>query len=654
TRKDFEIDGVGYQQLDYDAFGGDFESILRDPNGDFWMCDEYRPAIYHFGFDGVLKERYVPAGTSMLGDVEQPAGFYGAETLPAVYSKRRANRGFEAMALDTDEGILYAFIQSPMYNPDNSTRNASDVIRILGVDPATGQPVSEYVYLLERNRDAGVGLSRVDKIGDAVYKGNGKFLVLERDSSDPDDGNTGKKYVFEIDINGATNLLGTALSEKSESTGADDKTLEMMTADDLAEAGIIAVHKTKVLNLPSIGYLPSDKPEGLALLPNNEIAVMNDNDFGLAGAGVSDAISLGIIGFQFNYGFDASDRSESIDIRQRPTRGMYQPDAITTYELNGQTYLFTANEGDARDYDGFSEEERVDDLDLDPGVYPAENFFQEDSNLGRLKTTSVDGDTDGDGDVDQIHSYGARSFSIWDANGNQVFDSGDMFERVTAQIIPEFFNSQGDDRLKNRSDDKGPEPEAIAVGEVDGRAYAFIALERVGGVFIYDVTDPFNAYYVDYVFNRNFELEPEDDPTADIAPEDVKFVPASDNALGQPLLIVASEVSGTISAYTIGVATQARSAATDESLTSLSSLEWHAYPNPVQQQLNVSYHLEETAEVELSLFDMMGRELKTFVKSQQDRGFYTYESDLTDLPKGVYTLSLRTGGKIFSKLVMKN
>ena len=38
---------------------------------------------------------------------------------------------------------------------------------------------------------------------------------------------------------------------------------------------------------------------------------------------------------------------------------MYQPDAIVYVNIGGTEYVISANEGDSRDYDGFSEEERL-------------------------------------------------------------------------------------------------------------------------------------------------------------------------------------------------------------------------------------------------------------------------------------------------------
>lgn len=645
TREDFVVDGRSFHALDFDPYGGDFEGLIISPDRHFWMCDEYRPAIYHFDENGVLVERYVPEGTSVLGDEPQPAGSYGAETLPAVYNKRRANRGFEAIAYDADEDIVYAFIQSPIENPNSSlVRNNSDVIRILGIDPVDGTPVREYVYLLERNRDAGIGISRTDKIGDAVYAGNGKFLVLERDSSTPDDGDTGRKYVFEFSIKGATNILGTALATKDASSGPDDKTLEMMTADELAAAGIVPVSKTKVVNLPSIGYLPSDKPEGLALLPNGDLAVMNDNDFGLAGAGVADESSLGIIRFQKNYGFDASDENEAIEIEPRPTLGMFLPDAISSFSVGGKTYFATANEGDSRDYDGFSEELRVDDLVLDLEAYPNAADLQEDTNLGRLKTTSENGDIDGDGDVDQIYSFGARSFSIFDENGNIIFDSGDDFERITAELLPDYFNSEGDDNKKSRSDDKGPEPESITVKEIDGILYAFIGLERMGGFMVYDVTDPKNASYVTYFYNRNFSLDPEEDISGDIAPEDLIVIDAADSPNGLPILVSSAEVSGTISLFSIGSPSNARPLADgfDLDFQNTVSTTPVAYPNPAVDHFNLDFTIEKETPLTISVFDQHGRLVMLRDYGQLTAGQHSMRYGTQNWPSGNYVVQFKT------------
>ena len=168
--------------------------------------------------------------------------------------------------------------------------------------------------------------------------------------------------------------------------------------------------------------------------------------------------------------------------------------------------MITANEGDARDYDCFSEEIRVDDLELDPTVFDNAEELQESENLGRLKTTTATGDADDDGLHETIFNYGARSFSIWSADGNQIYDSGSDFEQLIAELMPDDFNSNNDenDSFDNRSDDKGPEPEGVTIGHVGERIYAFIGLERVGGIMVYDITNPYQPTFVQYVNNRRF------------------------------------------------------------------------------------------------------------------------------------------------------
>ncbi|MFN7120192.1 MAG: choice-of-anchor I family protein, partial [Saprospiraceae bacterium] len=569
--------GENYQELPYDPYGGDFEGIVRDSAGNFWVCDEYRPALYKFAPSGMLIERYVPQGTSELGIVPLEPGFYGAETLPRVYSKRWSNRGFEAIAYDADSSIIYAFIQSPLFNPDNTTQNGSDVVRILAVDAETGTPVAEYVYLLERNRDAGFAVSRVDKISDAVYKGNGKFLVLEGDSS-PSNQSAGKKFVYEIDLKNATNILNNPIALR-DMASATDKTLEQMSADELADAGIVAVHKTKILNLPSIGYNVGNQPEGLTVLPNGALVVVNDNNFGSNGAAGSDDTVLGIIRFAGDYGLDASDRDNKIDIKPQPVYGVFMPDGIATYEVNGATYIVSANGGDARAWGDFEEEVRTSTLTLDATAFPNATELIANANLGRLNVTNTQGDIDGDGDYDQLYAFGARSFSIWDAFGNLVFDSGDDLEQITAQVYPQSFNaSNTDNNRDSRSDNRGPEPEALTVATIDGKPYAFIGLERIGGVMVYDISDPKAPKYVTYVNNRDFSKSVETPEAGDLGPENIVFIPKENSPSGNALMVVANDVSGSVSIFTFGDVTDVDDVANN-------NVQWRIFPNPVRDEI---------------------------------------------------------------------
>ena len=238
---------------------------------------------------------------------------------------------------------------------------------------------------------------------------------------------------------------------------------------------------------------------------------------------------------------DASNRDGAINIRNWPVLGMYQPDAIDAYQTGGRTYLVSANEGDARDYQGFSEEVRVADLTLDNVVYP-DSSIQNDDRLGRLKTTTLLGDANSDGFVEQIYSYGARSFSIWDSLGNLVYDSGADIAKITADALGlDLENETGFNGGDQRSDDKGAEPEAVVVGYVQGRYYAFVGLERTGGIMVYDITDPEAAEFVLYF----------DEGPGHVSPEGLEFVPASKSPTGKALLLVAHEISGTTTVYEI-------------------------------------------------------------------------------------------------------
>ncbi len=298
-------------------------------------------------------------------------------------------------------------------------------------------------------------------------------------------------------------------------------------------------------------YVTTDENSATAYVvcqENNAIAIID-----LTTLTLDTIVGLGFKDFNLpGNGFDASNQDNGINIQNWPVKGAYQPDAIDYYSVNNTSYLVTANEGDARDYDGYSAEVRMDDLTFDPTAFPNAVTLQTNDNLGRLKTFTEDviGDTDGDGDVDELYAYGARSFSIWDQDGNLVWDSGDDFEQYIAANHPTFFNCNDGlaSEMDDRSDDKGPEPEAVTVGQIGNSYYAFIGLERQGGVMVYDVTDPTTPSFVNFIET----YDTTSGTMTDIAPEGLVFVPADESHNGENLLIVSSEVSGTVAIYEIG------------------------------------------------------------------------------------------------------
>jgi hypothetical protein len=342
------------------------------------------------------------------------------------------------------------------------------------------------------------------------------------------------------------------------------KSIDQMTTAELAAIGVKPIVKTLEVDLAAAGYSGVQKVEGLALLDDGRLAVVNDNDFQVAGSTLEfiDGVATGryvlpagyvpevtTIGLIERPGLDASDRDGRINIRPWPVLGMYLPDSIASYRVRGRTYFVTANEGDTRqDWPGFAEEARVKDLKLDAAAFPNAAALRKDDAIGRLKVTTTLGDTDKDGDYDQLYAFGGRSFSIWDSNGQQVFDSGSQLERITALALPEKFNAGHDDpAFDSRSDDKGPEPEALAIGEIDGRSYAFVGNERIGGIAAWDITDPAAPVFMDYLNSRDFGT-PE---SGDIGPEGLLFIAASESPNHRPLLVVTSEISGNVSTYAL-------------------------------------------------------------------------------------------------------
>ena len=287
----------------------------------------------------------------------------------------------------------------------------------------------------------------------------------------------------------------------------------------------------------------------VTLQENNALAVVD-----LATASVTDIVPLGekdhsVPGNEF----DASNADNVHgNFVNWEVKGLFMPDGICSFRVGGVEYLATANEGDSREgIAGFRDETRGCDVltsmwhDIetaapDTALYTALEL-DDNAMLGRLKmaTSPYDtwrGDVDGDGDVDQLYSFGARSFSIWDTAGNLVFDSGDAIERA-------MFNEGL--WKEDRSDDKGPEPEAVVFGEVGGVPYLFVALERTNAICVFDVTDPTNATLADVI-----DVPGEIGMSA-FRPEGLQFLDAADSPLGVDTLATTSELGGVLSLFAL-------------------------------------------------------------------------------------------------------
>ena len=437
---------------------------------------------------------------------------------------------------------------------------------------------------------------------------------------------------YQIDPVGSISILGVSEGQLVEVRTAGFSAFNTQ-ADALRSAGVrIYGPNASVEQDLEPEYIAISSDSGTAwvsLQENNALAKVD-----IATATVTDILPLGYKdhGTAGN-GLDVSDSDDAINIDTWPgVLGMYQPDSIAAYEVDGETLLVTANEGDSRAWGeddqaywdgdaskGFVEEFRVkhlvhvsgfdrragDDLppqlrDLAAGALLNPTTFaycgataadpgdcRADENLGRLTVAWTDGyrkDANGDpvlfdasgnqnlaGDrlmYDNLYAYGARSFSIRDGEGQLVWDSGDQLEQYFAsdacmlganRTIPctDYFNATHDegDTFDNRSDNKGPEPEGVTVGQLGNKTFAFIGLERIGGVMAWDITDPTAPVLVDYLNTRE-DWTTADPSTVlatagDLGPEGLVFIAPEDSPNGEALLVIGNEVSGTTAVYQI-------------------------------------------------------------------------------------------------------
>ncbi|MHA5283396.1 choice-of-anchor I family protein [Corynebacterium sp. CQ3829_602738] len=451
----------------------------------------------------------------------------------------------------------------------NSVAVRNDGLAVAAVEPENKTDAGELIFFDAGADEPGTVLGRVGvgALPDMVtITPEGDYALVANEGEPAED--------YSVDPEGSVSVVKLPASVEA-ATQADVRTADFRAFEGtLADKGVhiygqVGASTTEAQNLEPEYIAVAGGKAYVTLQENNAVAVVD-----IASATVEDVWPLGYTDRR-EVPMDISDKDGKINIRTAPVKGILQPDSIGAYEVDGTTYLVTANEGDARDWEAYSEEERIKKLGgkkLAPicegyaGMTAGEiEEFQADENAGRLKITTAFGLNEEKNCYEDLYTYGGRSFSIFTADGTRVFDSGAEFEELTAKLLPEYFNTNHtENELESRSDDKGPEPEGVTLGEINGRTYAFIGFERLGGVMVYDITDPAKPAYTAYINNRDFSINMEklaeegDDAVkaglekvGDLGAEGLTFVPAKDSPNGENLLIVGNEVSGTTTVFQV-------------------------------------------------------------------------------------------------------
>lgn len=450
----------------------------------------------------------------------------------------------EITAFDTDTNKLFVVnvelnelsvfdisdLDSPQQNPSinlnaygtpNSVAISESLLAVAVEAPVKQNPGKVLLYNTENNE-----LQQEFTVGslpDMVTFSKDGNLIITANEGEPNDDYTVDPYgtvsIIDLSDNSVVTLDFTAFSGQ----------LTTLESDGLRVFGPNAT-LAQDLEPEYVAVSDDSRTAWVTLQENNGIARIN-----LVTKTIDAIYPLGFKDYnQSNNSIDASDRDLVKELKNWPVYGIYQPDAIVSVSINGVDYVISANEGDTRDYGGFSEEVRVDDLMLDETVFPLAMDYQNEMNLGRLKTTITMGDDNNDGYHEAIYSFGARSFSIWSANGDLVYDSGNSISQETLMLTPDRFND--DD---GRSDDKGAEPESVEILNIGNQRYIlFVGLERNDQVLVYDITNPTAPQFLSILSH-----------TGDEAPEGLLVVPSKDSPNGKDLLIVSNEDSGTVTIY---------------------------------------------------------------------------------------------------------
>ena len=440
---------------------------------------------------------------------------------------------------------------------------------------------------------------------------------------------------YSIDPEGSVSIID--ISGGIATLSQSNVTTLLFTAYNTQEATLIAsgVRKLKLTSTLSQDFEPEyitisadSQKAWITLQENNAIAEIN-----LSNNTISDIWALGTKDISLpGNGFDVSDNNGQVLIANWPIQAYFIPDAVASYSIAGTTYLVTANEGDEKEYGSFTERVTVGagTYTLDATNFPNASVLKQNNNLGRFRVTNLNGNTDADAEFETIHCVGTRSFSIFNTTTKQiVFDSGDDFERYTAANLPTLFNADHESNTpKGRSRAKGPEPEGVTIAQIATETFAFVSLERVGGVMVYNITNPNNPVFVDYKNSRSTSAY-----SGDHGPEGITYIAPANSATGKGYILVANEISGTITVYEVDENTLSSSDFNGASKTFV------IFPNPASNSEIVYFN--RMADIEV--YDVTGK----LILSEKE----ALTINTSKLVSGIYFVKTSEG--ITKKLVVK-
>ena len=480
--------------------------------------------------------------------------------------------GLVPVALGTDLGLSPADAHS--VRGISSVAVHSDLVAICGSGPDASS-VGEVMILDPLMKElATIPVGHGPDM--LTFTPDGRMLIVANEAEPSEDGS--------VDHPGTLSIID--LSKGASQPSIRHVTFESFEpqADALRARGLHAP-------MPGRSLCQQLEPEYIAVSPDGRwafVSMQEANAIAIVDITNARCIALEPLGLKdfgaAGVGLDPSDKDGGPAIARWPIHGLYQPDTLACFMHGTELYVASANEGEPREHPFWSEVRRVSELThrdggttpaLDPTAFPAdipdgagpEQSLRTPERLvaadgaGRLQVSRAAGDVDGDGDYDRLIAFGGRSASLWrvrcdDAGAPQglelAWDSGSAIERTILDRMPKAFNANHDkgNSADARSDVRGPEPEGLAVADIGGRRILFVGLERPGGVIAWDISDPRAPALATYANRRDPQVDAPD-AAGDLGPEGLLVIPAATSPTGKPLLVVCSEVSGTLTVLEI-------------------------------------------------------------------------------------------------------